>query len=79
MGAARGLLGSLAGIALALIALVPLWENIASLPLVGMVTLVFILVTLVAHHPLPGRVPGRWRRSGWGRSCIGRWSNSARH
>jgi AGZA family xanthine/uracil permease-like MFS transporter len=53
-----GLLGSLAGIALALIALVPLWRNIASLPLVGMVTLVFILVTLVAHHPLPGRVPG---------------------
>ena len=39
-------------------ALVPLWQNIASLPLVGMVTLVFILVTLVAHHPLPGRVPG---------------------
>jgi len=53
-----GLLGSLAGIALALIALVPLWENIASLPLVGMVTLFFILVTLVAHHPLPGRMPG---------------------
>jgi AGZA family xanthine/uracil permease-like MFS transporter len=53
-----GLLGSLAGIALALIALVPLWQNIASLPLVGMVTLVFILVTLVAHHPLPGRAPG---------------------
>jgi AGZA family xanthine/uracil permease-like MFS transporter len=53
-----GLLGSLAGIALALIALVPLWENIASLPLVGMVTLIFILVTLVAHRPLPGRVPG---------------------
>jgi AGZA family xanthine/uracil permease-like MFS transporter len=53
-----GLLGSLAGIALALIALVPLWQNIASLPLVGMVTLVFVLVTLVAHHQLPGRVPG---------------------
>jgi AGZA family xanthine/uracil permease-like MFS transporter len=53
-----GLLGSLAGIALALIALVPLWEHIASVPLVGMVTLVIILLTLVAHHPLPGRVPG---------------------
>jgi AGZA family xanthine/uracil permease-like MFS transporter len=53
-----GLLGSLAGIAVALIALVPLWQNISSLPLVGVVTLVFILVTLVAHHPLPGRVPG---------------------
>ena len=54
-----GLLGSLAGIALALIALVPLWENIAAVPLVGMVTLIVILVTLVAHHPLPGRIPGR--------------------
>ena len=53
-----GLLGSLAGIALALIALVPLWQNIAAVPLVGMVTLVVILVTLVAHHPLPGRIPG---------------------
>ena len=30
-----GLLGSLAGIALALIALVPLWQNIAAVPLVG--------------------------------------------
>ncbi len=53
-----GLLGSLAGIALALIALVPLWQNIAAVPLVGMVTLIVILVTLVAHHPLPGRIPG---------------------
>jgi AGZA family xanthine/uracil permease-like MFS transporter len=53
-----GLLGSLAGIALALIALVPLWQNIAAVPLVGMVTLMLILVTLVAHHPLPGRLPG---------------------
>ncbi len=61
-----GLLGSLAGIALALIALVPLWQNIASLPLVGMVTLVFILVTLVAHHPLPGRVPGALAAVGLG-------------
>ena len=53
-----GLLGSLAGIALALIALVPLWQQIASVPLVGLATLVVILVTLVAHHPLPGRIPG---------------------
>ena len=65
-GCRAGLLGSLAGIALALIALVPLWENIASLPLVGMVTLVFILVTLVAHHPLPGRVPGALAAVGLG-------------
>ena len=67
-----GLLGSLAGIALALIALVPLWENIAALPLVGMVTLVFILVTLVAHHPLPGRVPGRWWR--WSLGAVLYWA-----
>jgi adenine/guanine/hypoxanthine permease len=53
-----GLLGSLAGIALALIALVPLWQHIAAVPLVGMVTLVVVLVALVAHHPLPGRIPG---------------------
>jgi AGZA family xanthine/uracil permease-like MFS transporter len=53
-----GLLGSLAGIALALIALVPLWEDIVAIPLVGLVTLIAILVTLVAHHPLPGRIPG---------------------
>lgn len=53
-----GLLGSLAGIALALIALVPLWQNIAAVPLIGMATLIVILVTLVAQHPLPGRIPG---------------------
>jgi AGZA family xanthine/uracil permease-like MFS transporter len=53
-----GLLGSLAGIALALIALVPLWQNIAAAPLIGLVSLVVILVALVAHHPLPGRIPG---------------------
>ncbi len=53
-----GLLGSLAGIALALIALVPLWQNIAAVPLVGLAALIVILVTLVAHHPLPGRIPG---------------------
>ena len=53
-----GLLGSLASIALALIALVPLWQDIAPVPLLGMVTLTAILVTLVAHHPLPYRIPG---------------------
>ena len=53
-----GLLGSLAGIALALIALVPLWQDIAAVPLVGIVALIVILVTLVADHPLPGRIPG---------------------
>jgi AGZA family xanthine/uracil permease-like MFS transporter len=53
-----GLLGSLAAIALALIAFLPLAENIAALPLVGMTALAVILWTLVAHRPLPGRLPG---------------------
>jgi AGZA family xanthine/uracil permease-like MFS transporter len=53
-----GLLGSLAAIALALIAFLPLAQDIAALPLVGMLALAVILWTLVAHRPLPGNVPG---------------------
>lgn len=54
-----GLLGSLAAIALALIAFLPLAQDgIASVPLVGMTALTLILWTLVAHRPLPGRFPG---------------------
>ncbi|HZV03480.1 MAG TPA: hypothetical protein VE999_00185 [Gemmataceae bacterium] len=54
-----GLLGSLAAIALALIAFLPLaQEGIAAVPLVGMTALTLILWTLVAHRPLPGRFPG---------------------
>jgi AGZA family xanthine/uracil permease-like MFS transporter len=53
-----GLLGSLAAIALALIAFVPLWMHIAVVPVVGVAALTVILVALVAHQPLPGRVPG---------------------
>jgi AGZA family xanthine/uracil permease-like MFS transporter len=53
-----GLLGSLAAVALALIAFVPLWLDIAAAPLVGLLALTVILVTLVAHRPLPGKVPG---------------------
>ena len=53
-----GLLGSLAAIALALIAFLPLLNDIAPLPIVGMLALIVILVTLVAHHPLPGNIPG---------------------
>jgi AGZA family xanthine/uracil permease-like MFS transporter len=53
-----GLLGSLAGIALALIAFVPLWTHIAAVPLVGMLSLTVILVTLVARRTLPMRIPG---------------------
>jgi len=53
-----GMLGSLAGIALALIAFMPLWSHIAAVPVVGMISLTIILVTLVAHQTLPGRIPG---------------------
>ncbi len=60
-----GLLGSLAGIAVALIAFVPLWRHVAAVPIVGMVSLTMILVTLVARRNLPGKIPGRWRRWFW--------------
>jgi AGZA family xanthine/uracil permease-like MFS transporter len=53
-----GLLGSLAGIAVALIAFVPLWTHIAAVPVVGVLALTVIFVALVARHPLPGRIPG---------------------
>jgi AGZA family xanthine/uracil permease-like MFS transporter len=54
-----GLLGSLAAIALALIAFLPLvFDGIAAVPPVGFVGLVVILATLVAHRALPGRLPG---------------------
>ena len=54
-----GLLGSLAAIALALIAFLPLAQDgIAAVPLVGMTALTLILWTLIAHRPLPGRIPG---------------------
>jgi AGZA family xanthine/uracil permease-like MFS transporter len=54
-----GLLGSLAAIALALIAFLPLLlDGIAAVPLVGMVALAIILLTLVAHRELPWKFPG---------------------
>jgi AGZA family xanthine/uracil permease-like MFS transporter len=54
-----GLLGSLAAIALTLIAFLPLAQDgIAAVPLVGMTALALILWTLIAHHKLPGRFPG---------------------
>jgi AGZA family xanthine/uracil permease-like MFS transporter len=54
-----GLLGSLAAIALALIAFLPLAQDgIAAVPLVGMTSLALILWTLIAHRELPGRIPG---------------------
>jgi AGZA family xanthine/uracil permease-like MFS transporter len=53
-----GLLGSLAAIAIALIAFVPLLLDVAAVPVVGLLSLTVILVTLVAHRSLPGKVPG---------------------
>ncbi len=53
-----GLLGSLAAIALALIAFLPMVQEVAALPVVGMAALAVILWTLVAHRPLPGNMPG---------------------
>lgn len=52
-----GLLGSLAAVALALIAFLPMLE-IAAFPPVGLLALTVVLVTLVAHRELPGRFPG---------------------
>jgi AGZA family xanthine/uracil permease-like MFS transporter len=53
-----GLLGSLVAIALALIAFLPLWKHIAAVPVVGFLSLTVILVALVAHRALPGKIPG---------------------
>jgi AGZA family xanthine/uracil permease-like MFS transporter len=53
-----GLLGSLAAIALTLIAFLPMLQDIVAVPVVGLVALTVILVALVAHRPLPGNIPG---------------------
>jgi AGZA family xanthine/uracil permease-like MFS transporter len=53
-----GLLGSLAGIALALIAFLPLRTHIAAVPVVGLLALTVILVALVAGRMLPLKIPG---------------------
>jgi AGZA family xanthine/uracil permease-like MFS transporter len=52
-----GLLGSLAAVALVLIAFIPL-VDVAEMPVSGLAALTVILVTLVAHQELPGRIPG---------------------
>jgi AGZA family xanthine/uracil permease-like MFS transporter len=52
-----GLLGSLAAIALALITFLPMLE-IATVPLVGLISLGIILATLTARLPFPLRIPG---------------------
>jgi AGZA family xanthine/uracil permease-like MFS transporter len=53
-----GLLGSLAAIALTLIAFLPLLDDLVAVPVVGMVALTVILLTLVARRRLPGNIPG---------------------
>jgi adenine/guanine/hypoxanthine permease len=53
-----GLLGSLAAVAIALIAALPLISEVARAPVVGLLTLTIILITLVAYRPLPGKIPG---------------------
>jgi AGZA family xanthine/uracil permease-like MFS transporter len=52
-----GLLGSLAGIGLGLIGMLPLID-IFGMPLVGLIALGLILYTLVARIPLPWHLPG---------------------
>jgi AGZA family xanthine/uracil permease-like MFS transporter len=52
-----GLLGSLAAVALVLIAFLPL-ADLSATPAAGLAALTVILVTLVAHRELPGRFPG---------------------
>jgi AGZA family xanthine/uracil permease-like MFS transporter len=61
-----GMLGSLLAIAICLIAFLPLLDRIATVPVVGLLALVVILVALVAHRPLPGNVPGALAALGLG-------------
>lgn len=73
-----GLLGSLAAIALVLIAFLPLWQHIAAIPVVGMAALVVILVSLVARRRLPAGLPGALAAAvlGVGIYWAGRWLGS---
>ena len=67
-----GLLGSLAGIALGLIAFLPLWTHIAAVPVVGLLSLTVILVALVARRRCRAGFPGRWPPWSWACWCTGR-------
>jgi len=53
-----GLLGSLAAIALVLIAFNPLFEIARSAPIVGLASLALVLVTLIGRQKLPAGIPG---------------------
>jgi adenine/guanine/hypoxanthine permease len=52
-----GLLGSLAGVGIALLGFIPMVE-VMGIPLVGMIALGLVLYTLVAKIPLPKNFPG---------------------
>jgi adenine/guanine/hypoxanthine permease len=52
-----GLLGSIAGVALLLIAFLPALEVFAD-PLVGLIALIILLVALMAETKMPARLPG---------------------
>lgn len=54
---AAGLLGSIGGIGLALLAFLPLLD-VFQAPIVGMIVLGIVLYALVARIELPGRIPG---------------------
>jgi AGZA family xanthine/uracil permease-like MFS transporter len=73
-----GLLGSIAGVSVLLIAFLPMLKVIAD-PLVGLVSLGIILVTLVGRVPLPGRLPGALAAIAVGAAVYGleRWAGIA--
>ncbi|HEV3204471.1 MAG TPA: hypothetical protein VGY77_08815 [Gemmataceae bacterium] len=53
-----GLLGSLAAIAICLIAFLPLNDHLLNVPLVGLLSVMVILAMLIANRSLPGNIPG---------------------
>jgi len=70
-----GLLGSLAGVGLALIGMTPLID-VFGLPLVGMISLGVVLYSLMARMRLPWNIPGSWGQSLSGRHSITCWGRS---
>ena len=63
------LLGSLAAVALALIAFIPMHRSVAPAPVVGLPVLMIILVTLLARHGA-GKIPGSILAIGFGLLVI---------
>ncbi|MBI4610339.1 MAG: MFS transporter [Candidatus Rokubacteria bacterium] len=76
-----GLLGSIAGVAILLIAFLPSLKVFGD-PLVGLVALILVLVTLVGRQRLPWGIPGAFAAvvAGalifWGRDVVG-WGGAA--